>query len=279
MSPSEVWFSSLRIVSLIALVAVDAVQRIGERFDDRRRRERISGGFQVGPSQQVADAAVELAQARSRTGSPRRARCCPRAPIRPSPLVSTSVSFFASTLAKSALVSTLAAACARRPCWRRCRSKSAISLARSLCSTARASRHSACSSRTSDRSARAMRRSPTRSSMDVNDSNKPMNGQVPAVAESSGHFLGHLTPVCDRPLAGGRRSVHADLVLSWCCCATRSPGRLASGPTSTADPENAASYCITRGFAVPMRLNGHLSPGKLRPGLFQAFVRHRERPS
>ena len=47
---------------LDATVALDSVQRFGKRGDDRRRRQRIRGGFQVGLAHQKADAAVELTQ-------------------------------------------------------------------------------------------------------------------------------------------------------------------------------------------------------------------------
>src|SRR5438105_7994369 len=47
---------------LDALVAADAMKRLGESLDDGGRGKRIGGGFQVGPAEQVADASIELSQ-------------------------------------------------------------------------------------------------------------------------------------------------------------------------------------------------------------------------
>src|SRR5205807_7662371 len=47
---------------LDALVAADAMKRLGESLDDGGRGKRIGGGFQVGPAEQVADASIEFPQ-------------------------------------------------------------------------------------------------------------------------------------------------------------------------------------------------------------------------
>ena len=47
---------------LDALIALDGVQRLGKRLDDRRRRQGITRGFQLGTAEQVADGAIQFVQ-------------------------------------------------------------------------------------------------------------------------------------------------------------------------------------------------------------------------
>ena len=137
--------------------------------DDRRRRQRIGRRLEVGLAQQVADAAVELAQLvvaevlDHAHDVARRHRLVHRLGVdqRQLPGVDGREVGLGLDLAADALVDQLRAGGARsRPSGWRAR-----------WSACRAHRGTATwSSRTSERSARAISRSPTRSSIDVNDS-------------------------------------------------------------------------------------------------------------
>ncbi len=192
---------------LDALVAGNAVQSIGERLDDRRGRQRIRGGLEVGAPEQVAHRAIELAQlalalvldhADDIAGEHRLVH---RRGVDQRQLLGVDMGEvgLGLDLALHALVDVLAQVSLEIGDELGAvvvEDAAGVEAERLLLADVRplGARHQQVADAVEHRR---------------KGQQQAMNREVPAIAENSRHFLGHRAAGCDRPFSRGRRCAHA----------------------------------------------------------------------